>query len=237
MDVLQCDELKRQAAVRASEWIEDDMVVGLGTGTTVRHLLVEIARRRASGSWQQIRCIATSLGTARQAEALGIPLLSLSVEPDVDLTLDGADEVDGELNLIKGMGGALLREKVVAVASRHRIIMVDGSKVVNRLGSRSPLPVEIDPFGLAIQPAFLRSLGGEPTLRVDATGAPFITDGGNHILDCHFPSGIDDAAWLEATLNNRPGIVENGLFVGLADRVVVADEYGTRVLTRRERED
>jgi ribose 5-phosphate isomerase A len=226
------EELKRQAAVRAAEWIEEGMVVGLGTGSTVRHLLEEVARRRGQGEWSRIVGIPTSQRTAERADALGIPLSDLASHPVVDITIDGADEVDPELNLIKGLGGALLREKIVAVASRLLIIMVDSSKSVPRLGTRAPLPVEVDRFGAAIQPPFLRSLGAEPTLRLDPAGQPFITDGGNHIYDCRFPGGIEAAAAVEAELNNRPGIVENGLFIGLADHVVIAGDGGTRVRSR-----
>lgn len=226
------EELKRQAAVRAAERIRDGMVVGLGTGSTVRHLLEAIATRRTAGELARLHCIPTSRDTAARATRLGIPLASLATHPVVDLTIDGADEVDPDLNLIKGMGGALLREKIVAAASRTRLIIVDGSKVVQRLGTRSALPVEVDPFGAAIQPPFLRGLGAEPTLRTDAAGEPYLTDGGNHIYDCRFPDGIDDPAALECALNNRPGVIENGLFVGIADEVIIADGNGTRSLGR-----
>lgn len=226
------EELKRQAAVRAAQWIEDGMVVGLGTGSTVRYLLEEIGRRREGGEWGRIVCVPTSRQTAERATELGIPLSELARHPEVDVTIDGADEVDPALDLIKGLGGALLREKIVAAASRTVVVIADGSKSVRRLGTRAPLPVEVDPFGAAIQPAFLRGLGAEPTLRLDPRGQPLLTDGGNWIYDCRFPDGIDDAAALEVTLNNRPGIVENGLFVGLADHVVLAADGGTRVLSR-----
>lgn len=226
------DELKRQAAIRATEWIEDGMVVGLGTGSTVRYLLEEIAARRAAGSLTRLHCIPTSRHTAERATALGISLTDLAAHPSIDVTIDGADEVDPDLDLIKGMGGALLREKIVAAASRLLVIIVDASKQVQRLGMRSPLPVEVDPFGFAIQPLFLRSLGAEPTLRRTPDGEPLVTDGGNLIYDCAFVDGIGSPAALEATLNNRPGIVENGLFLNMADHVVVADADGTRTLSR-----
>ena len=229
------EELKRRAAVAAAAWVEEGMVLGLGTGTTVRFLLEEIARRRAAGQLRDIRCVPTSLHTAERAGILGIPLTNLSETPRVDLTIDGADEVDPELNLVKGLGGALLREKIVAAASAAMIVIVDESKLVPRLGTRSPLPVEVDPFGAVIQPAFLRGLGAEPELRM-AHGVPLATDGGNHIFDCRFPGGIEDAAALESALNNRPGVVENGLFIGMAGRVVVAGEGGVRVLSRDPRE-
>lgn len=229
------EELKRRAALRAAEWIEDGMVVGLGTGSTVRYLLEEVGRRRAAGEWGRIVCIPTSRQTAERAEALGIPLSDLASHTEVDVTIDGADEVDADLDLIKGLGGALLREKIVAAASRLRVIVIDGSKSVRRLGTRAPLPVEVDPFGAPIQPDFLRWLGAEPSLRRTPTGEPVVTDGGNWIYDCRFPEGIEDPAGLEVTLNCRPGVIDNGLFIGMADHVVLAAEGGTRVLSREGR--
>ena len=228
------EELKRRAAVAAADWVEEDMVVGLGTGSTVRFLLEEIARRRSEGQLRRIRCVPTSLHTAERAGILGIPLTRLSETPEVDVTIDGADEVDPDLNLVKGLGGALLREKIVAAASTTMVVIVDESKLVSRLGTRAPLPVEVDPFGAMIQPPFLRSLGAEPELRM-AHGVALVTDGGNHIFDCRFPEGISDPAALESTLNNRPGVVENGLFIGMADRVMVAGVDGVRVLSRAHR--
>lgn len=230
------DELKRQAAVRAAGMIEEGMVVGLGTGSTVRFLLEEIARRRAAGEWQRIAGIPTSGKTAAHAEQLGIPLSDLATHPVVDLTIDGADEVDPSIDLIKGMGGALLREKIVATATRLLVIIADESKAVRRLGTRSPLPVEVDPFGAAIQPDFLRELGAEPTLRVTSEGDPLVTDGGNWIYDCRFPDGIADPGALESELNRRPGIVENGLFIGMADRVIIAGAGGMRMQARKRAE-
>jgi ribose 5-phosphate isomerase A len=224
--------LKRDAAVRAAEWIRDGMVVGLGTGSTVRHLLDHIAARREAGEWRGIVGVPTSEQTAARALELGIPLTTLDQAPVVDLTIDGADEVDPQLRLIKGLGAALLREKVVATASRRLVVIVDESKVVRKLGTRAPLPVEVDPFGAAIQPPFLRSLGAEPTLRRGPGGAPTVTDGGNLIFDCRFPHGIDDPEALEARLDRRVGVMENGLFLGMASAVVVAAAGGVRVLER-----
>jgi ribose 5-phosphate isomerase A len=226
------DALKRAAAERAAEWIRDGMVLGLGTGSTVRHLLDIIAEARTAGEWQDVVGVPTSEDTTRRALALGIPLATLAECPEVDLTIDGADEVDPELGLIKGLGGALLREKIVAVASHRVVIVVDESKLVERLGTRAPLPVEVDPFGAAVQPAFLMSLGCRPELRLDAAGEPYVTDGGNWIFDCHFDGGIADARALERALNDRAGIVEHGLFLRLASGVVVAASDGVRVLER-----
>lgn len=226
------EDLKRRAAALAAERIRERMVLGLGTGSTVRHLLELIAERRGAGELRGLQCIPTSRDTAARATRLGLPLASLATHPEVDLTIDGADEVDPRLDLIKGLGGALLREKVVAAASARTIIIVDETKLVQRLGTRGPLPVEVDPFGAAIQPAFLRSLGAEPTLRTSADGEPYVTDGGNHIYDCRFADGIADPAGLERELNNRPGVLENGLFVGVAHEVIVAGAGGARSIGR-----
>lgn len=231
------DARKRAAAERAVEWIGDGMTLGLGTGSTVRHLLEHIAARRRQGEWQRVVGIPTSEDTARRARVLGIPLCTLEERPQVDLTLDGADEVDPELRLIKGLGGALLREKVLAVASSTLVIMVDDSKEVSRLGTHAPLPIEVDPFGAAIQPAYLRSLGAEPQLRCRPDGSPFVTDGGNHIFDCRFPAGIADPEALESTLSRRPGILETGLFLGLTTAVVVAGEKDVVVRYSGERRE
>jgi len=226
------EELKRAAAVRAAEWIRDGMVVGLGTGSTVRYLLERIAELRGAGELQGVVGVPTSEDTAGRARALGIPLRTLAECPEIDLTIDGADEVDPELRLIKGLGGALLREKIVATASRRVVIVADASKLVEKLGTRAPLPVEVDPFGAPVQPAFLRALGAEPVLRL-RDGEPLVTDGGNLIYDCRFPHGIGDPEEVERVLDARVGIVENGLFLGLASAVVIAGEDGVRVIERK----
>jgi ribose 5-phosphate isomerase A len=227
------ERLKRAAAERAAEWIRDGMTLGLGTGSTVRHLLDVIAAGRERGEWRGVVGVPTSEDTARRARALGIPLATLEERPEVDLTIDGADEVDPDLRLIKGLGAALLREKIVAAASRELVIVADETKVVHRLGTKAPLPVEVDPFGAPIQPAFLRSLGAEPALRV-RDGEPVVTDGGNHILDCRFPGGIEAPERLEAALALRPGVVESGLFLGMATAAVIAGGEGVRVMQRGE---
>ncbi|HKP76760.1 MAG TPA: ribose-5-phosphate isomerase RpiA, partial [Longimicrobiaceae bacterium] len=193
-----------------------------------------IAERRAGGEWRNVVGVPTSVDTETRARALGIPLATLAERPAMDLTIDGADEVDPALRLIKGLGGALLREKIVAAASAELVIVADDSKVVERLGTKAPLPVEVDPFGEAIQPAFLRGLGCEPEQRM-RDGAPFVTDGGNHVLDCRFADGIADPEALERALAMRPGIVESGLFLGMATAAVIAGADGVRVM-RRARE-
>lgn len=221
---------KRRAAERAVEFARDGMVLGLGTGSTARHVLDVIAERRAGGGLRDIVGIPTSVATERYARRLGIPVATLEDEPRIDLTLDGADEVDPNLDLIKGLGGALLWEKIVATASEEVVIVVDSSKLVDRLGVRSPLPVEVVPFGWTTQLPFLDLLGARATLRRDAEGRPFRTDSGNYILDCAFGDGLSDPARVERELSQRVGVVETGLFLGMADAVVVGDDDGARVL-------
>jgi ribose 5-phosphate isomerase A len=230
--VSQTEQMKRTAAYKAAEWIEEGMTVGLGTGSTVRHLLDAIADRRAAGELRDINCVPTSDDTHRRATDLGIPLSDLSRHPKIDLTIDGADEVDPELDLIKGLGGALLREKLVAVASARFVVMVDESKLVPRLGTRAPLPVEIDRFSLGIQAPFLTDLGADPKLRMTPAGEPFSTDGGNLILDCWFSDGISSPGELGAVLDSRPGIFEHGMFLGMTEAVVVAGSEGVEILKR-----
>jgi ribose 5-phosphate isomerase A len=226
------DDRKRRAAVRAADFIQDGMVVGLGTGSTVRYLLDEIGARRAAGEWGKIVGVPTSEDTARRARSLGIPIASLADHAIIDLTIDGADEVDPRLDLIKGLGGALMREKIVASVSRDMVVIVDESKIVDRLGTRAPLPVEVDPFAAAVLVPFFERLGADPSLRRDPGGDPYRTDGGNLIFDCRFPAGIEDARALDAALDRRPGVLENGLFIGMARRVVVAGAVDVKVLTR-----
>lgn len=226
------EALKQAAARRAAEWIVDGMKVGLGTGSTVRYLLEEIAEMRGQGRLKSVVGVPTSEDTRRKADQLGIPLTTLDEAPYLDLTIDGADEVDPELDLIKGLGGALLREKIVAVASERVVIVVDSAKLVERLGTRAPLPVEVDPFGHPVHVPFLRSLGASPELRRTSRGDPLVTDGGNLIYDAAFEGGISEPAAVSARLDARPGVVEHGLFLGIATAVVVADPGGTRVLER-----
>lgn len=210
--------------------VEDGMKLGLGTGSTARLVLEALAARRGRGELRRIVGVPTSTDTERHAQALGIPLSTLDQETRLDLTLDGADEVDPDLDLIKGLGGALLWEKIVAAATDRLVIVVDGSKLVERLGATAPLPVEVVPFGWRALLDPLRDLGARPELRVTEDGAPFSTDGGHYILDCAFPDGITDAERLEAALQRRPGVVETGLFLGMAAAVVVDEGEGPRVL-------
>jgi len=227
------EELKRRAAEQAAALVESGMVVGLGFGSTAVYAVRRIAVRLAEGELQDILGIPTPRSVEAEASALGIPLTTLEAHPRIDLTLDGADEVDPRLDVIKGGGGALLREKIVAQASRRLIIVVDERKLSSRLGSRAALPVEVLPFGWSSQVAYLESLGAEVTRRSVPDGSPFATDQGNWILDCQF-GPLQDPAALAAGLQARAGILEHGLFLGLATEVMVAGAGGVRLLTRKD---
>ncbi len=216
---------KEAAGSQAVEYVADGMVVGLGTGSTAEYAIRTLGRRVAQGL--RIRAVATSEASARLARELNIEVLDLEGGLTVDLTIDGADEVDPGLDLVKGLGGALLREKIVARTSRQLIIIVDSSKMVPRLGTRSPLPVEVVPFAWSLVRHHLAEEGLSAELRRNEdTGGPYETDNGNLILDCYFPDGIDDPVRTESRINALPGVVENGLFIDLADLVIVGEENG-----------
>jgi ribose 5-phosphate isomerase A len=227
------DAQKRAAAEAAVQLVEDGMVVGLGTGTTAAFAVEALARRHRDGL--RFLGIPTSERIAAQARALGIPLTSFAEHRQIDLTIDGADEVErGTLNLVKGLGGALLREKIVAAASRRLVIIVDAGKLADRLGTHVPVPVEVVAFGLEVTAAALEGLGAAVALRRTQEGAPFATDSGNRILDCRF-GPIADPARLETRIRAVVGVVECGLFISRADTVFVADEDGVRSLASPRR--
>ena len=226
-------QLKRLAAERAVEFVEPGMILGLGHGSTTLHALRRIAELLSRGELRDLLGIPTSSQVEQEAKDLGIPLTTLNDHPIVDVTIDGADEVDGALNLIKGGGGALLREKMVAQVSRREIIVVDETKLSPTLGIRWPLPVEVTPFGRVPQERFLESLGAQVAVRRTIDGAVFRTDQGNEILDCDF-GAISNPERLASRLEGRAGIVEHGLFLGLASDVIVGTEEGIRHLTRQE---
>lgn len=222
------DELKEAAAIWAAAQLKDGMTVGLGSGSTATLAVSAIGRRVKDGL--RITGIPTSERTAEQARSLGIPLTTLGEYPQIDVTIDGADEVEtGTLNLIKGGGGNQLREKIVAAASSRLVIVVDPSKLVSRLGTHAKVPVEVAQFGWQSTAARLARLGSEPVLRVDSDGAPFITDGGNYILDCAF-GGIAAAVELQAKLDATVGVMEHGLFIGMASQIAVGEPGGVRIL-------
>jgi ribose 5-phosphate isomerase A len=217
--------LKEQAARRAVAFVESGMVVGLGTGSTATFALEALAERVGRG--ERFLGIATSEKTEAMARRLGIWLTTLEDHPDIDVTIDGADEVDPAGNLIKGLGGALLREKIVAAATRRRIIAVDGSKLVERLGTRAPVPVEVVPFGWIRCRTALQAMGAVVDLR-RREASPFVTDSGHYILDSHF-GPLEDPHRLAAAIKAIVGVVEHGLFVEMAHVVVTATEEGTAV--------
>ena len=226
------DSLKRAVGVEAAELVESGMRLGLGTGSTVAHFLSALAKRLDAGGLIDVVGVPTSLRTAREAREMGIPLTSLTETPVLDLAIDGADEVDPKLNLIKGLGGALLREKMVAQASRRLAIMVDATKSVAVLGTRCPVPIEVIQFGWEVHGRFVEPLGARPALRVGRDGEPVVTDNGNYIIDCHFPGGIADAENFERAIGARAGIVESGLFLGMATEVLVSGPVGVETRTR-----
>lgn len=227
---------KQQAAERAVEFVESGMVVGLGTGSTAAFAVQRIGELLREGRLRSITGIPSSSGVAATARSLGIPLTTLEEKDAIDLTIDGADEVDPALNLIKGGGGALLHEKIVAQASRREIIIVDDSKPSPALGTHHALPVEVVPFGWGSQARFLESLGAKVTLRRKADETPFITDSGNLILDCGF-GPILQPTELGAQLKARTGIVDHGLFLGLTTDLIVAGKDGIKHVTRSASSD
>lgn len=224
---------KQAAAERGASLVQSGMVLGLGSGTTSALMVQAIGRKLREGTLRDIVGVPSSSAIAAVARESGVPLATLDERPALDLNLDGADEVDPNLDLIKGLGGALLWEKIVATAAREVVILVDDSKLVSRLGTKAPLPVEVVPFGWKSHLAFIVSLGGAPTLRLEPDGKPFVTDEGNYILHCRFEGGIADPAGLEAKLLGRAGIVGTGLFLRVAHQVIVGKPDGVEVLTRK----
>ena len=223
------DDMKKLAAEKAAEYIEDGMVLGLGTGTTLEYLIPKIGKLVAEG--MDIVGIPTSRRTKNLAEEYNIPLSTLTEHPEVDLTIDGADEVDPSLNLIKGGGGALTKEKIVAFSSKREIIIVDETKLVQHLGMSFPLPVEVIPFGwyptkLAIE----KALPCTAELRRENDN-PYTSDNMNYLLDCEFKV-IDDPREVDTQLRSIPGVVETGLFIDLADMVIVGTREGIKTLER-----
>jgi len=221
-----------EAARRAAALVRSGMTIGMGTGRAAS-LTLRLLAQRVQQEGLRVRGVSTSERTAALARELGLEMTTLEEAPRLDLDLDGADEVDPRLNLVKGLGGALLREKIVAQASDQLVIVVDESKLVPRLGAHAPLPVEVAPFGWQSTARALRGLGLQPALRL-AQGAPFRTDSGNYILDC-WPTGdaLADVIALSGAIKGLTGVVEHGLFVGMATQVIVATAAGTaRVLYR-----
>jgi ribose 5-phosphate isomerase A len=226
------EQLKQKVAEYAVESIESGMIIGLGHGSTAIWAVRKIGQLIKTGSLRNVLGIPCSNLIEVEARQLGIPLTTLEEHPTVDITIDGADEVDPNLELIKGGGGALMREKIVAQASQREIIVVDESKIVPALGTRWAVPVEVIPFGYGSQVAYLKSLGADVKLRQHTDGSPFKTDQGNLILDCQF-GPIAAPAELADKIKRRTGVVEHGLFIGLATKVIVAKADGIQEITRK----
>jgi ribose 5-phosphate isomerase A len=222
------NKLKQAAATSAAEELQDGMIVGLGSGSTAKLVVDAIGVRIKQGL--QIIGIPTSEQTAEQARSLGIPLSTLGDHLKIDVTIDGADEVElGTLNLIKGGGGNQLREKIVATASARLVITVDQSKIVSHLGDHAPVPVEVAQFGWQATGQYLARLGATPTLRLHPDGTTFVTDGGNYILDCAF-GRIASASQLQRSLDSVVGVIEHGLFIGITSLVLVGTAEGVQRL-------
>ena len=223
------ESLKKLAAEAAAQRVESGQVIGLGTGSTARYFLEAPAKRVKSGALRNFLGVPTSTQTQTLARSLGLPLATLNDHPRLDLSVDGADEVDPALNLIKGMGGALLREKIVAAASARFIVIADSGKLVQTLGERTPVPVEVLPFGWKVAALALQALGGKPQLRLHGD-APAATDQGNYLLDAAF-GPIAYPASLATQISAIPGVLGHGLFLGMADMAIVGAPDGVRVLT------
>ena len=221
---------KQMAAEAALQYVRSDSVIGLGSGTTSERFITALAGALRNGKYRNVTGVPTSENVARLAQKLGIPLTTLDRVPQLDVTIDGADEVTPTLDLIKGLGGALLREKIVAQSSRRFVIMIDQSKRVDVLGTKGPLPVEVTQFAHEAHERFLRSLGCVPKLRTNEDGSPFVTDNGNFIYHCKFDR-IDEPDVLETAMFRRAGIVETGLFLGMANVVIVGTDRGVETLT------
>ena len=223
--------LKQESARRALDYVRDGMILGLGTGSTNAYFVDLLGEQLRTGALRDVVGVPTSEGTAEHARSLGIPLATLADHPHLDLAVDGADEVDQGLNLIKGLGRALLREKIVEVHAKRFVVIVDESKLVPRLG-RGPLPVDVLPFGIESHMRWLNSLGCRAELRHEKDGSLIVTDDGNFQAVLLFPEGIVDLYGLARKLSDRPGIVEHGLFLDMATDVIVAGEQGFQVLER-----
>lgn len=225
------EDLKKLAAQRALDLVEDGMAIGLGSGSTAAHFIDLLGAHMQAGGVRNLTAVATSEATARRANKLGIPLTTLTRLRHLDLVVDGADEIDPQLNLIKGLGRALLREKIIETHTACLVIIADESKYVARLGTNVPLPVEVVKFEVGLQIDWLNTLGCQANL-LEEYGAPVVTDNGNYLAHCWFAGGIPAYEELAQRLAERPGIVEHGLFLGLAHIVILACHEGIQVLER-----
>ena len=222
---LDAAEMKRIVAEKAVDsYVKDGMNVGLGTGSTAYYAIRRIGQLVNENGYD-LTCVATSVKSEELAKEFGVRVVDLDDVDKLDVTIDGADEIDPKMNLVKGLGGALLREKIVAAATVREIIVADSSKIVEKLGTKAPLPVEVLRFGHEHTRNALRMQRCEPVLRMDGD-RPFVTDGGNYIYDCRFPEGIDNPFFIESRIDVIPGVVENGLFLNTAFEALVCDSEG-----------
>jgi ribose 5-phosphate isomerase A len=224
--------LKQQAAAQAIKFVSNGLILGLGSGSTTTYFIEMLGEHLKRGTLQDIKAVPTSEKTAELARTLGIPLTTLEKNPQLDLAVDGADDVDPQLDLIKGLGRALLREKIVEIHAKRFIVIVDESKLVTRLGERSPLPVEIVPFQSPATIRWLKTLGCRAEQWYEDDSSPVITDNGNFLVRCWFEGGIPDSHSLARALADRPGVVEHGLFLSMADLVIVAGSDGIKTMER-----
>ncbi|MFL7892750.1 MAG: ribose 5-phosphate isomerase A [Anaerolineales bacterium] len=235
---MELGDLKQQAARQALTYVHNGMVLGLGTGSTTKYFIELLGEKLRSGELEKVTGVPTSEGTIQLANTRKIPLVSLAdlspgqAAPSLDLAVDGADEIDPKLNLIKGLGRALLREKIIETHAKVFLVIADESKLVSRLG-KGPLPIEIVQYEFEVQIRWLRSLGCRAELWLEQNGEPIITDNGNYLVRCWFADGIPDAAQLARVLADRSGIVEHGLFLDMADIVIVAGKNGIQIKERK----
>jgi ribose 5-phosphate isomerase A len=225
--------LKQQAAAHALTYVRSGMNLGLGTGSTTAYFTEMLGEKLKSGVLADIEVVPTSESARKHAQKLNIPISNLTVHSNLDLAVDGADEVDPDLNLIKGLGRALLREKIVEIHADQFIIIVDESKLVDKLGTLGPLPVEIVPFEHYAHIRWLNTLDCTAELWLEDNDEPVVTDNGNYLVLCWFSQGIADLDTLARRMSDRPGIVEHGLFLGMASKVIAAGKQGIRILERK----
>lgn len=228
------EELRRTAGETALKYVHEGMTVGVGTGRTTRFFIDALGEKYLNGELRRIHAVPTSDATRQLLASFGIPIVSLADHPVLDLAVDGADEVDPRLNMIKGLGRALMREKVVEIHAERLLIIVDEQKLVSKLGSICPLPVEVLPFESARHIQWLGSLGCRAEQWLEVDGFPVVTDNGNYLAKCWFGEGISDPYQLAEELNKRPGILEHGLFLDMATDVIVAGEDGIHQLWRKQ---
>ncbi len=229
-------KLKKAAGVKAVDFVRSGMLVGLGTGSTAEFAIEELSKRVKHGLLSQITCVPSSERTRKFSEALGLNLVKLDSAREIDLTIDGADEIDSEFNLIKGGGGALLMEKILAQNSKKNIIVADESKLSKRLGSLFPVPVEVLKLAVEVERRYLERLGAKARLRRSDNSSAFVTDQGNFIIDCGFP-GIDDPSLLADRLSKRAGIVEHGIFINTVNDLVIGSVDGVKHFVARDATD